>query len=251
MNRLSMNKSKNLQSRVKELVQTWARCVVTWKKDVNSIQTLLENLRRQQDTAMSVGRVLDPLLPAPSPLLQHPFLRSKLHSKLMLDMESTANVLKSYQRGMGDVLLALQFAASDAQKVLLANSVKDVTGIAAVLLETVLDVQRLQVLVDHDHHRRIALLDALQMKSPTVAAASDSGAAAGSTADSSPDSPGSASFFFLQSDALDNCIRYWDLGNDTAAPAVFSAEDNLLLEHIVQSNADRSMSAGGGGASPG
>ena len=250
MNRLSMNKSKNLQSRVKELVQTWARCVVTWKKDVNSIQTLLENLRRQQDTAMSVGRVLDPLLPAPSPLLQHPFLRSKLHSKLMLDMESTANVLKSYQRGMGDVLLALQFAASDAQKVLLANPVKDVTGIAAVLLETVLDVQRLQVLVDHDHHRRIALLDALQMKSHTAAAASDGGATAGSTADSSSDSLGSASFFFLRSDALDNCIRCWDLGCSTA-PSVFSAEDNLLLEHIVQSNADRSMGAGGGGASPG
>ena len=238
-----MNKSKSLQSRVKELIQTWARCIVTWKKDITSILTLLENLRRQQDTAISVGRVLDPLLPAPSPLLQHPFLKSKLHSKLVLDMESTSNLLKSIQRGMGDVMLALQFAASDAHKVLVTNPVKDVTGIAAVLLETVLDVQRLQALVNHDFHRRIALLESLQIRSSagvTAAAStavtadvtemSDSVLAAGFTADISPDSR--TPDFFLQSDVLNSCIRGWD-----AEPAVLTAEDKLLLEHIVQNNA--------------
>ena len=244
-----MNKSKTLQSRLKELVQTWARCIVTWKKDANSVQILLENLRTQQDTAMSVGRVLNPLLPAPSPLLRHPFLKSKLHSKLILDMESTANLLKSYQRGMGDVLLALQFAASDAQKVLMANPVKDVTGIAAVLLETVLDVQRLQGLVNHDHYRRIALLKSLQMHVITSVATSTAASATSHYAHTAVDStPASDSLnsdsFFLQGHVLDQCIKSWEDG-DVAAPAVFRTEDTLLLEHIVQSNADRSMNAGG------
>jgi len=251
------NKSKTLQSRIKELIQTWARCIVTWKKDVNSIHVLLENLRTQQDTAVAVGRVLNNQLPAPSPLLQHPFLRSKLHSKLMLDMESTANVLKSYQRGIGDVLLAVQFAAADAQKVLMANPVKDVTGIASVLLETVLDVQRLQGLVDHDHHRRLVLLESLQMHMRGASAAVvtstkldyGSAAAASNTADNSPVSDSlNSGCFFLQGDVLNHCIKAWEDG-DGAAPAVFSVEDALLLEHIVQTNADRSMSAGGG-ASP-
>jgi hypothetical protein len=228
----SMN-TKNVQSKMREIVQTWARCAASFKTDADTILVLLENLKRQQDTLKCVERTLD-LHARPhlvSPLLLHGLdLPCKLKSKVLLDMESTANLIKSYQRGMGDVFHALQFAASDAGRLLEQPAVKDVAGVAPVLLETILDIKRLQWLYDHDYHRRRVLLSALHILH------SDAGARVGHEQELSEG-------WFVPPSALDAAIQQWQ----PADGSIFSQEDSLLLNNIIANNFDRSQQGQGQG----
>ena len=271
--------SKNLQSRIRELIQTWARCALSFKTDADAILVLLENLRRQQDTMKSIDRTLNPTAMPLCPLLRvksdkldsslhsHSDLKTKLRSKLLAEIESTSILIKNYQRGLGDVFLALQFAANDACRLLEQNSIKEVSGIAPVLLETVLDVKRLQWMYDHDYHRRRSLLRSLNLLPASIPENGEAQA-------QGPQGPGHGQWqgqkqergegiSFVQPLLLERVIRLWvsergegqwdeyskgeeeregDGGMGVGEEnGVFSAEDMMLLNNIIASNADRSQ----------
>ena len=209
--------------------------------------TALESLQRQHETGISISRSLNPTGSIASTFVEFPFLQSRLQSKLTVEMESTSNVLKSYQRGMSDVHLAMQFAASDLSKALFQSSVQDVADVAAILVETVMDIQRLQWLIDHDHHRRIRLLESVLPKSsPSLSTTHVGAASIAVQPDAQPKFQSMRSHqemsdaLYIPMEALLICVLEWDV-TSSASLATLSATDMLLIEHIVSANADRSV----------
>ncbi len=218
--------SKVCQSKLKEQVATWAKCAVSFQVDKDAINTLLGNLKNQFDTYSSVSKTL--ITDSRSPLMQYDNLKTLLLSKITIELETTLNLIKSYTKGMGDVFIALQFASNDANLILTQNQIKDIGCVTPILLETVLDIQNLQILNEIEYIKKKKLISSLLING---------------NSNSNSNSYGNSSMgmgmgmvvkditHILSENVLRKCIEGWEETND-----VYKTTDKLLLESIIESN---------------
>ena len=224
------SKTKACQSRLKEHVVSWAKCAVSFHTDSKAISVLLGNLKRQLDIADSVSKTLksngsngknqyNQQMDALS-IMKFPALKSRLLSRITIEIETTLNILKSYQKGLGDVFIALQFAAYDANQILTSNSISDIQGVASILIEMVLDIQQIQWQFEREYQRKKDLLQDLMIEE-------NSSTGIGTSYGGSGERTGSSRV--VNEGALRQCMEQWD-------STVFHTKDTLLLETIVEAN---------------
>jgi len=136
---------KVVQSKLKEVTALFANLFVNWNEDSEALGVLLDNFQRQQQTMTSVLNTLTSYesyeyetpydksssyelkveqtranrrggegegggssSSSSSCLLQHDSLKSKLTSKILLDMDSTVNLLNRYRKRIYEVFTAMQ-----------------------------------------------------------------------------------------------------------------------------------------------
>ena len=225
--------AKTCQSRLKEHVQIWAKCAGSWTGDVGAISALLDNLKRQLDVAASISKKMPPeglLVGMTQPqdksmqaLNGHPSLRTRLLARITIEIETTLNMLKSYYKGLGDVFIAMQFAANDANQVLVQNQIRDVAGIVPILVETVLDIQRLQYQFQREYQRKKYLLTSLMQAEETDG---------NNNSSNSSDTTSRSLSRVVDESALRACMEQFE----TPEHVLFYEGDKLLLESIVEAN---------------
>lgn len=161
---------KKKQSSLKGLVQGYAKLILSWQKDVDLVQELLQNISERQNFMGSIRRAAVKRLCI---FERFPHVEQRLTAQLASEVESFCNVVKQTMHGLGDVLAAMQMTAHDALQATLNESVHMFPSEAIFTVDHVLDIQQLQTQFALEYQRKQDLIDALTRQAPVIFGACD------------------------------------------------------------------------------
>ena len=161
---------KKKQSSIKHLVQSFAKLVLSWQKDVQLVEVLLNRIHEHQRCMESIHKAAGLIGTKRVPAFeQFPFLEQRLVGRLARDVEGFCNLVNQTMHGLGDVLAAMQMTAHDALQSSLNENVHMFPSDAIFTVDHVLDIQQLQTQFALEYHRKQGLIDKLSsLASPTV-----------------------------------------------------------------------------------
>jgi len=200
-----MSSTKQLQSGLKQSVQSYGKLILSWQQDVEMVQEILDALARSQ-------RALDGVRASAQRRQlvvfdRFPDLQGKLEAALAKDLEQKYLLLRQSVHGMGDVIAALSATANDALQSVLGQDAEGAFPADAIFTaEHVLEMQSLQARFALEYQRKQRLIDSLLLVGDGEAGASSDGIASCSSSwgDCSDDSLLSADL--LRAFLLQNAI---------------------------------------------
>lgn len=155
-----MSSTKQLQSGLKQSVQSYGKLILSWQQDVEMVQEILDALARGQ-------RALDGVRASAQRRQlvvfdRFPDLQGKLEAALAKELEQKYLLLRQSVHGMGDVIAALSATANDALQSVLGQDAEGAFPADAIFTaEHVLEMQSLQARFALEYQRKQRLIESL------------------------------------------------------------------------------------------